>query len=166
MRASYSAGQTRRFRQSLGLSQEKTAEICQVARHYIAHVEIGRCMHNCAGQGRSRGVVLNVSLKHIGFVEEREWRVIYIPDVNRSELIAPGIEVIGGVPQIIFKVPLEEMPSKNVIGVGIPALVDRVIIGPTAYPGPMYSAFVAVLEGAGVPDARSRVVLSGIPLRQ
>ena len=32
----------RRFRQSLGLSQEKTAEICQVARHYIAHVEIGR----------------------------------------------------------------------------------------------------------------------------
>jgi hypothetical protein len=107
-----------------------------------------------------------VSLKHIGFIEEREWRVIYIPDVHRSNLILPALEVIGGVPQIIYKVPLVESPANQIKGTGIPALVDRVIVGPTAYPGPMYAAFVAALQGAGVTDAPTRVVLSGIPLRQ
>jgi hypothetical protein len=111
-------------------------------------------------------VTTAVSLKHVGFIEEREWRVIYIPDVHRSNLIVSAIEVIGGVPQIIYKVPLVENPADEVVGVGIPALVDRVIIGPTAYPGPTYAALVAVLQGAGVTDAPSRVVLSGIPLRQ
>jgi hypothetical protein len=111
-------------------------------------------------------VTAAVSLKHVGFVEEREWRVIYMPDVNRSNLIAPAIQVIGGIPQIVYKIPLEENPANNVVGVGIPALVDRVIIGPTTYPGPIQAAFVAALQAAGVTDAPSRVFLSGIPLRQ
>jgi hypothetical protein len=111
-------------------------------------------------------VTAAVSLKHIGFIEEREWRVIYLPDANPSNLIVRALEFIGGVPQIVYKVPLEENPAKDVIGVGIPALVDRVIIGPTTYPGPIAQAFIAALQAAGVTDAPSRVVLSGIPLRQ
>jgi hypothetical protein len=49
--------------------------------------------------------------------------------------------------------------------VAIPSLIDRVIIGPSPYPWPMYEAFVAALTAAGVPDANQRVFVSGIPIR-
>jgi hypothetical protein len=44
-----------------------------------------------------------VSIKHIGFDEEKEWRVIYLPRANPSDLIKPCTKVLGGVPQIIHK---------------------------------------------------------------
>ena len=106
-----------------------------------------------------------VSIKHIGFHEEKEWRVIYLPRANPSNVVTSCTEVLAGVPQIVHKIPLAENPSKDVIGVGIPALVDRIIIGPTAYAAPMYAAFIQALADAGVPDAASRVVVSGIPIR-
>jgi hypothetical protein len=106
-----------------------------------------------------------VSIKHIGFREEKEWRVIYFPRANHSKLITYSTEVIGGVPQIIHKIPLVENPTEDVTDVGIPALIDRIIIGPTVYAAPMYGAFVEVLTKAGVTDATARVVVSGIPIR-
>jgi hypothetical protein len=106
-----------------------------------------------------------VSLKHIGFHEEKEWRVIYLPRANQSTVIQWSNEVVGGIPQIVHKIPLMEKPSEDVSGIGIPALVDRIIIGPTMYGAPMYQAFVQALTDAGVPDAASRVVISGIPIR-
>jgi hypothetical protein len=58
-----------------------------------------------------------------------------------------------------------ENPDKDVTGIGIPALVDRIIIGPTVYDEPMKAAFIDALTKAGVTDAASRVVVSGIPIR-
>ena len=106
-----------------------------------------------------------VCIKHIGFQEEREWRVIYLPRANPSPLLTSSTEVIAGVPQIVHKIPLLDNREKDVVGVGIPALVDKVIIGPTVYAAPMYAAFVAALADAGVQDANTKVVVSGIPLR-
>jgi hypothetical protein len=106
-----------------------------------------------------------VSIKHIGFHEEKEWRVICLPRANPSSVVTYSTEVIGGVPQIVHKIPLVESPAKDVIGVGIPELVDRIIIGPTVYAAPMYAAFIEALAKAGVQDAASRVVVSGIPIR-
>ena len=106
-----------------------------------------------------------VSLKHEGFKEEREWRVIYLPDLNASKLISRSIETVSGVPQTIHKIPLEDNPAEDVVGVAIPQLVDRVIIGPSEYPFPMYQAFATALEDAGVENSGSRVIVSGIPLR-
>ena len=45
------------------------------------------------------------------------------------------------------------------------ALVERIIIGPSAYPVPMWMAFVDALKKAGVPDPDKRVVISNIPIR-
>lgn len=106
-----------------------------------------------------------VSLKHAGFAEEREWRVIYLPDLNPSKLIEQAIEVIQGIPQIVYKIPLVDSSVNDVVGVSVHILVDRVIIGPSAYPIAMYSAFMKVLREAGIIDAASRVVMSGIPSR-
>jgi hypothetical protein len=44
------------------------------------------------------------------------------------------------------------------------AILD-IIIGPTVYAAPMYWAFVEALTKAGMTDAGSRVVISGIPIR-
>jgi DUF2971 family protein len=105
-----------------------------------------------------------VCLKHEGFREEREWRVIYSPNLRPSPLISSSIEVVGGVPQRVYKIPLAG-GSPDLVNVAIPSLVDRVIIGPSPYPWPMYEAFVTALSGAGVTDANSRVFVSGIPIR-
>lgn len=110
-------------------------------------------------------IAASVNLKHIGFAEEKEWRLIYLPDANPSPLIKSSAEVIDGIPQIIYKIPLEENPENDVIGASVPALLDRIIIGPTVYPIPMATAFISALQAVGVADAGSRVFVSGIPLR-
>jgi len=110
-------------------------------------------------------VVTALNLKHVGFKEEREWRIIYLPEQNPSKLIKRDVETINGVPQIIYQVPLEDYPKENVVGISIPRLIDRIIIGPTQYPLPLYHAFKVALEEAGVENAGSRVIVSNIPLR-
>jgi hypothetical protein len=111
-------------------------------------------------------VAAAVSLKHQGFQEEREWRVIYIPQVHQSKLIVWSTEIIDGVPQIIHKIPLQDSPDDGVIGVAVPTLLDRVIIGPSPYPVTMGHAFGVALQQAGVANPGSRIVASGIPIRQ
>jgi hypothetical protein len=106
-----------------------------------------------------------VCSKHVGYGEEREWRVIYLPNYWPSNVVKPSTQTIGGIPQIVYEVPLKEDPVNDVVGVGIPALVERIIIGPSMYPLPMWMAFVDALKKAGVPDADKRVFRSDIPIR-
>ena len=106
-----------------------------------------------------------VSLKHEGFHEEREWRVIYSPARRPSPHIQSSIEVVAGIPQRVFKIPLQNKADANLTGLSPSELIDRIIIGPSQYPWAMYEAFVAALEGAGIVDAASRVFTSRIPVR-
>jgi hypothetical protein len=110
-------------------------------------------------------VLAALCLKHEGFHEEREWRLIYSPKRNPSSLISSSIELIDGVPQTVYKIPLEGTPSADLVGIDIPHLLDRVIIGPSLYPWAMYEAFVTALMVAGIKDANARVFISGIPIR-
>jgi hypothetical protein len=96
--------------------------------------------------------------KHEGFREEREWRAIYAPARWPSALMEQDMKVISGVPQLIYKVPLDdEFHLKH--------LLDRVIVGPTQYPVPIAQAFVSELLKVGVSDATNRVFISNIPIR-
>ena len=104
-------------------------------------------------------------LKHEGFREEREWRVIYSPNRLRSALIDSSTEVLGGVPQVVYRMPLDATRSNAIADIDFCRMFDRLIIGPSSYPSVMYEAFVKALEEAGVTDARDRVVRSGIPIR-
>jgi hypothetical protein len=98
-----------------------------------------------------------VCSKHVGYREEREWRVIYLPNYWRSELITRSTQTIGGIPQIVYEVPLKDAPEYDVTGVGIPSLVDRIIIGPSPYPWPMAQAFIEELRKLKVPDPDGRL---------
>jgi hypothetical protein len=103
--------------------------------------------------------------KHPGFYEEREWRIIYSPTVESSPRVLREIRTIRGVPQAIYKLPLEDIPDEGLVGAEIPRLVNRVIIGPTEHPVAIYEAFVVLLEDAGVENPASKVCISDIPLR-
>jgi hypothetical protein len=106
-----------------------------------------------------------VCLKHEGFHEEREWRAIYAPKRWSSRLIESSTEVVSGVPQIVYKVPLDASVSNQIADLDFTQIFDHLIIGPTSYPWPIYSAFVDELTKAGVDNSADRVLVSGIPIR-
>jgi hypothetical protein len=119
----------------------------------------------CRQNSKIRGPVGKVGLKHVGFREEREWRVIYSPKRSPSTLIESSIESHEGVPQTVYRFPLDGSVSAELAPLDITRLLDRVIIGPNQYSWAMYESFVAALARAGIENAERRVVVSGIPIR-
>ncbi len=103
--------------------------------------------------------------KHPGFIEENEWRVICTPAMEQSQHLGKDIEVIQGIPQPVYKIPLRNFPEEGLVGMEIPEILDRIIIGPTEYPAAIQEAFETLLADAGVEDPKSRVCVSGLPLR-
>lgn len=103
--------------------------------------------------------------KHPGFREEREWRIMYSPSFESSTRVVSGIQIIGGVPQRIYKIPLRDFPEDGLEGVEVPKLLERIIIGPTQYPQAVFDAFRQLLTDVGVQDPARKIRISDIPLR-
>lgn len=106
-----------------------------------------------------------VSVKHPGFGEELEWRVLHVEKLHEIGKLQRATEVISRVPQIVYKLPLRNLPEEGISGLDPDELVNRVIIGPTRFPWAVAEAIVDALTSVGVNDAGSRVVVSDIPLR-
>lgn len=106
-----------------------------------------------------------LSTKHPGFEEEKEWRIIYCPFLEKEQNLPEKIQSVNGVPQNIYKIPLKDNPDLGLSGLEIPNLLDRVIIGPNDFGWPMRDAFVQLLGESGVENPNERVFVSNIPLR-
>lgn len=106
-------------------------------------------------------------VKHEGFHEEREWRAIYVPKMMPSPLMEQEREtaMVGGIPQTVFKLPLDASVSASIAPLDFANLFDRLIIGPSQYAGAMAESFMNALAASGVTDAAKRVCISGIPIR-
>ena len=106
-------------------------------------------------------------VKHEGFHEGKEWRGIYCPQVlsGPSEIMKPDLQVIGGIPQKIYELPLCKTVSPLLEDIDLAKIIDHVILGPSQYSYPMYEAFVDALAEIGVPEPATRVAISGIPIR-
>lgn len=104
--------------------------------------------------------------KHPGFHEEREWRAIASPRIYQTPHCTFSIEVIHGTPQQVLKLDLKNHAEQGLVGLAIPELIDRIIIGPCQFPAIIRGAFLELLQEAGVPDASKKIVVSDIPLRQ
>ena len=123
------------------------------------------------GQETVLGAVFNVfkfavvCTKHRGFMEEREWRAIYMPLMEQSPHLEKSIEIVNGAPQPIYQFRLENMPNIGYTGIEIPEFLSKIIIGPTKYPAATFEAFATLLDGAGVKDPESRIHITDIPLR-
>lgn len=114
-------------------------------------------------------LVATVCTKHPGFLEEREWRVIHADQIHPSTNLMKEVELVRGVPQFVYKIPLKDIPAPSggagFHGAEVKDLLNHVIIGPSQNGPIVRDAIVHLLERAGVPDATRKVFISGIPLR-
>lgn len=143
-------------------------EFKRVVENLEAHLDLAKTI----GPDLVRQVIENafhfaaLSTKHPGFAEEREWRVIYSPTMWHSDRIKCSVTSVGGIPQRIYKIPLENYLDEGFVGATLPDLLEEIIIGPTENAFAIYDALVLKLEAAGVPNPSEKVRRSEIPLRR
>jgi len=113
--------------------------------------------------------VSTASIKHIGFSEEEEWRVLFSTKSQSSEMkdiIVKSIENIAGLPQPIYKICLKNLYANELDDVVlVQKLLKRVIIGPSKNPKLIQEAFCDTLRDKGVLEPEKIVVISDIPVR-
>jgi hypothetical protein len=110
-------------------------------------------------------LLFSLGLKHPGFSEEEEWRIFYIPDMFPSPVIKQGVATIGGIPQVVQKIPLIDDPAKGLVDASLPKLLNRIIIGPTEYPRVVRDALASALRSKGIEKPEEKIFFSNIPLR-
>jgi hypothetical protein len=146
-------------------------EVHGVIQNVIQNITVGHTYLKSLDRQTVLSCVFNmllaavVCLKHEGFAEEREWRAIYSPARLTSDLIEHSVETIVGVPQLVFKLPLDASKSADLADIDLGKMLDRVIIGPSQYPFVMGAAFVKALTDAGIAESEKKVFASGIPIR-
>lgn len=107
----------------------------------------------------------SICTKHPAFREEQEWRVVSSPALQSSSLVPVDVEVIGGIPQKVLKIKLEDHPDKGLTGLEPNQLIDRVLIGPCEHSAVIQQALLQTLNDAGIKDPGSKIFNTGIPLR-
>jgi len=149
------------------MENEVHAEIDKVIENIGNNCEFLRSVSRTRVVGQVFNMLVsNVTcLKHEGFREEREWRAIYVPKRSPSNLMLSSTQVIGGVPQLVYMLPVDAAVDPLLADLDLALIFDRLIIGPSPYPAVMYEAFVTALTNAGVLEAGKRVFISNIPIR-
>lgn len=110
-----------------------------------------------------------MTIKHPGFSEEEEWRVIHRPYEFSSAYIAPKTLTISGVPQAIYEIPFydEQLGGLHTIPeLKLNDMLEGIIIGPCLYPETVFRAIRDEMEAAGIENAKEKIIVSDIPLRQ
>lgn len=111
-------------------------------------------------------IILAITLKHPGFQEEKEWRMVYLPTMmQENDWVKRSVEVIAGVPQLVYKLPLKNNKELGVTGLDLGELLEGIIIGPSEYPLTINDAFRAILGDTNLQELKKKVVNSNIPLR-
>ena len=105
--------------------------------------------------------------KHHGFIEENEWRVIYLPERDRIGLRDKNLHYVigknGVEPKLKIKIaplPISE-PEEFTFG----SILDRIILGPSLASPLARACIVRMLQVIGKSDFSQRVFSSTIPLR-
>jgi hypothetical protein len=110
-------------------------------------------------------LMYSFATKHRGFSEELEWRLVYCPKMDEGGNVNIETETLNGVPQRICKFKLKNDPEKNIYGIEIADLVDRIIIGPTEYSSNIKDAICLELIDRGIENPERIVFQSDIPFR-
>lgn len=107
-----------------------------------------------------------LSTKHIGFREEREWRVIHNPQEFASAWMQPTFETVRGKPEVVYHLPLQNHEGMGIPAIDLSRLLNRVIIGPCQNPYQVASTFADILRNLGFEQPADYIRVSFIPLRQ
>jgi Protein of unknown function (DUF2971) len=108
-----------------------------------------------------------ITTKHIGFLEEAEWRVVYQPDRDRGGLLKDcltyHIGERGVEPKLAFKVG--HVPGVTADDLALERLVERIILGPSLSSPLARRSVARMLEKIEKPAFIQKLWASGIPLR-
>lgn len=107
-----------------------------------------------------------LSTKHVGFREEREWRIIHQPRETTSPWVPPSFEPIRGKPETVYHLPLANTGDLDRPELDLARLLDRIIIGPSQYPYQLASTFSQILSSLRFENPDRYIRVSLIPLRQ
>jgi len=106
--------------------------------------------------------------KHIGFQEEKEWRVSYLSerdkDNNFADMLGYSISPRGVEPKL--KLKIEPKPGVFSDELSISNIVDRIILGPTTSTPLAAKAVQRILELKGKQELVDKIYPSTIPFRQ
>ena len=105
--------------------------------------------------------------KHRGFVEEREWRIVYARDRDQDNKLASmfhyWIGARGVEPKLRLKVaPIEGLTADDL---SLAKLIERIILGPSLSSPLARTAVLRMLDRLGKPYLKEKVYASTIPLR-
>ncbi|OYU70188.1 MAG: hypothetical protein CFE28_09385 [Alphaproteobacteria bacterium PA2] len=106
-----------------------------------------------------------ICTKHPGFAEEKEWRVIYSPDMGASKYVRESVEIICDLPQVVQKIQLRNDPNNNIIGLDPSELIESIIIGPVKFPMTVREILYKDMLICGFSNINTRIRESNIPLR-
>ncbi|KVE06575.1 hypothetical protein WI91_08075 [Burkholderia vietnamiensis] len=105
--------------------------------------------------------------KHIGFDEEREWRIAYTPERDQGDrfkkMLGYAIGRHGVEPKL--KMKIEPIDGATVGELSLSTLVNQIILGPSLSSPLAVKAVQRMLEHAGEPGLSCRVRASSTPYR-
>jgi hypothetical protein len=109
----------------------------------------------------------SMTTKHIGFRDEREWRIYRLPYDENEAMIAPYIGYHMGVNGVEpkLKLPIKPLPSDPTASWAFATIVDRIIIGPSVSSPLAKESFKRMLVKHNKTELTNRVFASEIPLR-
>jgi len=110
-------------------------------------------------------VELALTTKHIGFEEEREWRIYQTSAFRTKTNLEDKIVDISGVPQKVKVFKFKDYTKFGLEGADLESLLDRVIIGPSEDQLVLYDTFLALLKDTGIENPEQKVFISDIPYR-
>lgn len=105
--------------------------------------------------------------KHCGFKEEHEWRVLYLPERDARQMLAPMFHYTVGSrgvePKLRFKVkPIQGLTADDL---SLTKIVDRIILGPSVSSPLAASAMERMFELLGHDSLKAKLRTSTIPFR-
>jgi hypothetical protein len=105
--------------------------------------------------------------KHSGFREEREWRLAYMPEFDRTGLLKQYLSYFNG-PRGVepkLKLPIAPIPELGGGLLSLETLVHSIILGPTLSSPLALASAKRMLTSLGRVELAERVLASRIPYR-
>lgn len=97
-----------------------------------------------------------ISIKHEGFIEEKEWRVVHL-EGELCQYLNPEIKSINGIPQKIYVLDMNDFFF---------SIFKNIIIGPSQFTPILYQTFENdIKQKIKIKTSSDYIKISGIPLR-
>jgi Protein of unknown function (DUF2971) len=109
----------------------------------------------------------SIFTKHRGFLEEDEWRIVYLKDRDGAnsfdKMLSYTVGPRGVEPRL--KLKIDAIPGTPEMNISLAEVVDRIILGPSVSSPLAHAAIVRMVERLNFSELRNRIFSSTIPFR-